>query len=343
MTENDFGQRGLVMSHLIGKFILAIALAVVPAAILAEPLRVVGNTQVFESGALALAAETSPKGTVEFSLGGVPNLWDTGLPALTAVVTAGGPVAPTSHDRLADLAANAETQFLRATVAHPDGRYLFTVVEGIYRIVGRKSKGIAHETDLKGKRIATYPGTSAAFYLRKVLERSGLTEKDVTIVQLPPKACAEALIAGTVDAMSMWEPHAEDAIRTIGADVITFQPADGYREIYSLYATAATLNNPTKRAQIVAYVREMILACKQGTTNPGRIQALLSVNTGRSKEDIAAAWNYNLLCATSPNILDVMVEEEIWLAAQDGREPRTRQQIATLIDSSVLDEAKRLK
>lgn len=331
------------MAHAIYKLILAITLAIVPTACMAEPLRVVANTQVFESGALALAMETSPKGTVEFSLGGVPNLWKAGLPELTAIVTAGGPVGSISDDRLADLAANAETQFLRATVAHPDGRYLFTVVEGIYRIVARKSKGIAHETDLKGKRIATYPGTSAAFYLRKVLERSGLTEKDVTIVQLPPKACAEALIAGTVDAMSMWEPHAEDAIRTIGADVITFQPADGYREVYSLYATTATLDNPTKRAQIVAYVREMILACKQGTTDPGPIQELLSKATGRTKEDIAAAWNYNLLCDTSPNILDVLVEEENWLAAQDGRTPRTRQQIAALIDSSVLHEAKSLK
>lgn len=331
------------MVHALKKLIIAITLAAVPAAGFAEPLRVVGNTQVFETGPLVLAAETSPKGTVDFRLGGVANLWTPGLPELTATLTAGGPTAPTSDDKLADLAANAETQFLRVTLAHPDGRYLFTVVEGIYRIVARKSKGIAHETDLKGKRIATYPGTSAAFYLRKVLERSGLTEKDVTIVELPPRACAEALIAGTVDAMSMWEPHAEDVIRTIGADAITFQPANGYREIYSLYATTATLSNPTKRAQIVAYVREMLLACKQGRTNPGLMQHLLSERTGRSREDIAAAWNYNLMCDTSPNILDVMVEEEIWLAAQDGRKPRTRRQIAKLIDSSVLREAKRLK
>jgi NitT/TauT family transport system substrate-binding protein len=307
----------------------------------AEPLRVVGNTQVHEIGPLALAAEMSPKGEIDLALGGVPNLWDVALAEMTRTVAAGAPGAAPPSLKLADLAANAETQLVRATVAHPDGRYLMTVVEGIYRVVARKSRGIATVSDLKGKRIGTYPGTSAAFYLHKVLQRFNLSEKDVTIVALSPKGTADALIAGTIDAMAMWEPDTERALRAVGADAIVFQPPKMYNEIYSLHTTEATLKDPVKRAQIVSYVRRLISACKQAATDPGHVQDLLSAMNGRPKADIAAAWYYKFPCAVTPNILDVMVEEERWLAAQDGRAARTRKQMARLIDTSIIKEASR--
>jgi NitT/TauT family transport system substrate-binding protein len=296
---------------------------------------------VLEIGALALAAENSPKGAVEIDLGGVPNLWNVELSSLTIAVRAGGADGAPRKAMLADVAGNAETQLLRATVSHPDGRYLLTVVEGKYRIVARRSSGITTLADLKGKRISTYPGTSAAFYLHKMLQRSNLTEKNVTIVPLAPKASAEALVAGTVDAMAMWEPHAELAIRALGDDAITFQSRDDYREIYSLHTTEANLRNPAKRAQIVSYVRQLILACQQAAADPSHVQGLLPAMNGLSKEDIAASWHYNFVCAATPNILDVLVEEENWLALQDGRSARTREQIAKLIDTSVIEEAQR--
>jgi NitT/TauT family transport system substrate-binding protein len=324
-----------------GKLVSAVAaLVVLPTAVWAEPLRVVGNVKVMEIAPLVLAAEASGD-KVEIALGGVPNLWDLQLASLTVAVAADVSKAAPPSTRLADLAANAETQLLRATVAHPDGRYLLTVTEGLYRVVARRSRGIATEADLKGKRIGTYPGTSAAFYLHKTLQRANLTEKDVTIVTLSPQASEDALIAGSIDAMSMWEPHSERALRTLGDEAVLIAPPHGYGEIYSLHTTQAALDNPQKRAAIVAYVRNLLSACRAISADPSHAQELIQPLNGYSPDQIAQAWHYRFPCEVTPNLLDKFVEEEAWLAAQDGRAPRTRAQLARLIDTSIYDEARR--
>ena len=42
-----------------------------------------------------------------------------------------------------------------------------------------------------------------------------------------------------------------------------------------------------------------------------------------------------------PDLLDVMTEEEVWVAKERNRTPRTRAQLSVFIDRSLLDEAKR--
>lgn len=324
-----------------GRLISAVAaLVVLPTVVWAEPLRVVGNVKVLEIAPLVLASEASG-GQVEIALGGVPNLWDLELASLTVAVAADASTAAPPNTKLADLAANAETQLLRATVAHPDGRYLFTVTEGIYRIVARRSRAIATEADLKGKRVGTYPGTSAAFYLHKALQRANLTEKDVTIVTLSPQASADALIAGSIDAMATWEPHSERALRTLGDEAVLIAPPAMYRELYSLHTTQAALDNPQKRAAIVAYVKNVLLACRAVSADPTHAQSLIRTLNGYTPDQITQSWHYRFPCEITPNLLDKFVEEEAWLAAQDGRAPRTRAQLARLIDTSIYDEARR--
>ena len=40
-----------------------------------------------------------------------------------------------------------------------------------------------------------------------------------------------------------------------------------------------------------------------------------------------------------PDILDVLVEEDVWVAKEKNRTPRTRAELATLVDTSVMTEA----
>ncbi len=329
------------MRRIGGKLISAVAaLAVLPTAVWSEPLRVVGNITVFEIAPLVLASEASG-GQAEVALGGVPNLWDVELASITKEVAGEASTKAAPNTKLADVAGNAETQLLRATVAHPDGRYLLTVTEGLYRIVARRSRGIATEADLKGKRIGTYPGTSAAFYLHKALARAKLTEKDVTIVPLSPQESADALIAGSIDAMAMWEPHSGRVLRTLGQEAVEIAPPDMYRELYSLHTTQAALDNPERRAAIVAYVRNLLSACRAISADPSHAQSLIQPLNGYSPDQIAQSWHYRFPCEVTPNLLDKFVEEDAWLAAQDGRAPRTRAQLARLIDTSIYEEARR--
>src|SRR5262249_44197850 len=83
-------------------------------------------------------------------------------------------------DGSAQAATNAETQMLNVVQANPKVRMLLTVAEGLYRVVARKSAGIRSIADLRGKRVATPPNTSAHYHLVRMLQSAGVQESDVT-------------------------------------------------------------------------------------------------------------------------------------------------------------------
>jgi NitT/TauT family transport system substrate-binding protein len=61
--------------------------------------------------------------------------------------------------------------------------------------------------DLKGKTVAaSAPGTSPFFLLAWVLDKNGMSTKDVNVVNLEPDAAAQAFLAGQNDAAVSYEP-----------------------------------------------------------------------------------------------------------------------------------------
>lgn len=286
-----------------------------------EPLAVYGSTATLEIAPVLLAARDHyPPGAVVRN-GGIANLVGEGA---------------------ADVATHAETQALRYSVAHPDIRILLTVTEGRYRIVARRSAGIAALSDLKGKRIATLPSTSAGYFLARMLEEAGLGIADVQPVRLPVEAMAPALARREIDAVAIWEPHAGNAARALGEDCIAF-PGDGvYRELFNLNATAAALADPVKRRRIVGFVRAILDARAAIERDPAPAQALVGATAGFPPDAVARAWPTLRFAATlPPDLLDSLVAEEAWLAAQDGRVPRSREALSRLIDPGILAEALR--
>ena len=289
-------------------------------------LRVASVSSVMESGMLLRAAELWEDGRAATFDGGVANLWMS--------TDVGG------HPVVADLAGNSETQMLHVSARNPGCRILFTVAEGLYRIVGRRSLGVSDPASLRGKRIGTMAETSAAYFLYSVLEQAGLSRDQVSMIPLMPAQMTEMLVAGTIDAMAIWEPEPQRAAELLGADAVEFRPQAAYRELYNLYATEDLLSVPAKRKQVVSFVRSLRAACQEAATNPGRIQALLTERSHYSLDLIQACWpNLRFPAALPDDLLDVLVGEERWQAQAEARVPRDREQLATLIDTSILKEA----
>jgi NitT/TauT family transport system substrate-binding protein len=150
------------------------------------------------------------------------------------------------------------------------------------------------------------------------------------------------LIAGTVDALAVWEPEPERARQALGDNATEMYEFGVYREVYNLNATAATLADPVKRRQTVEYVRALQAGCHEATYKPARAQAFVAKNTGYDLKLVEAAWpHHHWACSLPTDLLDVLVEEEQWLAAQDKRQPRGRAQLAKLIDPTILAEAQK--
>ncbi|MCW2388965.1 NitT/TauT family transport system substrate-binding protein [Sphingobium sp. B11D3B] len=297
----------------------------------AGPIRAFGNLTVFEFAPLFIAAESYYPAPVTVGRGSVANL--VGEPGAT----------PDDSSAPADIATNAETQALRYSLRNPDMRIVMTVTEGLYRIVARKSAGINSLADLKGKRIATISVTSSGFFTQKMLKTVGLSSDDVTMVGMKLPDMPQALADRKVDAVAIWEPEVERAAQAIGDDAIEFSGKGVYRELFNLNTTAGALANPQMRRNIVVMVRAIIDATQEVRRDPTRAQELVAQNSGYPLELVKRSWSHhNWLADWTGDLLDVLEEEEAWLAKQDKRTPRTRAQLATLIDTSVLEEAKAL-
>jgi NitT/TauT family transport system substrate-binding protein len=247
-----------------------------------------------------------------------------------------------------DMATNAETQLLRESLNNPDLRIIMTVTESFYRLVGRRSAGIETLADIEGKRVMLPRRTSANYYLVAMLETVGLTEDDVELVPFPQAENAkaamdlmsDALLSGEADVISIWEPEPEDAIRQLGDDAIVFQDRSVYREVFNLHTTATALGDPATRRSIVAYVRAVADATDALHEDPERYWPQVSSVIGYSEEQIADGWpEMEFPVEIIPDMLDVLDREEIWVATELDREPRSREELAQFIDRSVVEEA----
>lgn len=296
------------------------------------PISVHGNKQTFEIAPVLLAAEHYYPGEATVRMGGIPNL--VGEPMIQGFGETG----------VADVATHAETQALRYSVRHPNLRILMNVTEGLYRIVARRSAGIASVADLKGKRVATIEQTSSGYFLQRMLAKEGLSFADIVPVAVTPlSGMTEALRKGEVDAVVIWEPESENAAQVLGSDLVEFHGDGVYRELFNLNSTAEALADPVRRARIVRFVRGVIDAAAEIRRDPARAKPLVVTAGSFAPQDVEESWKHHRWSANLPaDLLDVLVEEEKWLATRDKRVPRSREQLATLIDTSIYEEALRL-
>lgn len=273
------------------------------------------------------------------------------LEATPIFVAAQGPFGPrmqyvnggvrTLANTGAHAATNATTQMLVVLRDNPKVRLLFTLVEGNYRIVAKRSAGIAKLTDLKGKRVVVPRTTSAHYYLVAMLRSVGLAESDVTLVTAPATEMAAAVARGDADAISMWEPESENAVRALGKDAIVFQNNRIYREFFSVYSTTDVLADPRRRSELVAFVRALRDATSLVRRDPGPYLPLISKVTSHPQDQIARSWKHHDFSFSLPaDLLNVITEEEKWVAAGQQRTPRSRQELSAFIDPSVLAEAR---
>ena len=262
-------------------------------------------------------------------------------------VPAGGVVSITSG--AADLATNAETQLLRESVNNPDLRIIMTVSESFYRLVARRSAGITKLADLRGKRAVAPANTSAMYDLTAMLRSAGLREEDVTMVTLPPAQpgaqpnkfrMADALARGDADVIATFEPEPEVAVRKLGNDAIVLQDRKVYREAFNLHARGKDLADPEKRRSIVAFVHAVAEASQALKKDPKPYLPHISSVIGFSLEEISFGWpETEFPVEIIPDMLDVLVTEEAWVAKVSNRTPRRREELAKFIDRSVVKEA----
>ena len=240
-----------------------------------------------------------------------------------------------------DAATGSETQALLNSTTQPEMRIIMTLSEASYRIIGRKSAGIRRVGDLRGKKVAATVNTSSQYFLREMLRTEGLRESDVQFVSLEGPAMPAALKRGDVDAVAIWEPHAQNSVEALGSDAVDLRNPSVYRERFNLNTTARVLRDPSKRKELVGFLKEVLRASDRirGQRRQSIVFLAPSINT--SEQTIGRVWNQFRFPANLPDDLPrVLVGVETYVAAVQNRPPRTPAILRSLIDTGPLNEAR---
>ncbi|KAI1335792.1 periplasmic binding protein-like II [Xylariaceae sp. FL0016] len=291
-------------------------------------LRIASALQVLEWTPELVAKEDYYDGEVAIVNGGIPSL---------------------ISDPTVDLGANSETQLLRQYGSHKNIRTILTIVEVYYRIVASKKAGITKLEDLKGKKIGSMRSTSAEYFLQTYLATVGLKPADYSIVA--GGACLEEpcgantfpdmLRRGAIDAIGMWEPSVELGAEALGADAIVFgNNQTTYREIYNLATTTEKLEDPAKRKEIVAFLKALKKAEDVFQSDPDKVIARAAAAVKTNATVLKNAWPVHKWTArVPPDMVDVLVDEDKFVASYDRRSAMSRDVISAMVDATVLEDA----
>jgi sulfonate transport system substrate-binding protein len=194
-------------------------------------------------------------------------------------------------------AAGSKIKVVQASRAASGGAATALLVKG--------ASPIRSVADLKGKRIATGRGSIGHYLLLRLLETSGLTLKDVTVVFLNPGDARAAFESGSVEAWASWNPYV--ALARLHGDARVL--ADGKGLLSGIGFIAATDQAiATRHAELADFLTRLAKAARWEADHKAEYAATLAKETGLPP-DVALATVMQARARPTPIDASVIGEE----------------------------------
>lgn len=116
--------------------------------------------------------------------------------------------------------------------------------ENAYAVLAGPNSGIDTIEDLKGKNLGFTAGTNGHIFILKVLEKAGLKESDVTLVNVSGADSVPALISGDVDTIIISQPKFDLNIEQTGGKIITTNAETNLAAVFVLADNGFASKNP---------------------------------------------------------------------------------------------------
>jgi NitT/TauT family transport system substrate-binding protein len=210
--------------------------------------------------------------------------------------------------------------------------------------------GITSLKDLKGKKIGVEVGFVDHLLLLNGLEKAGIKESDVTLVNTKTNETPQVLASGDVDAIGAWQPSSGQAMKLVAGSTAIYTSAEEPGLIYDVLAVSpASLSN--RRAdwlklvkvwdRVVAYINDpkttddavKILAGRVGL-KPEEYKPFLAgtklQSLAEGKKIFEKGDGFKSLYGSSKIVDDFNIKYEVYKEKQD---------IGSYIDPSLTNEA----
>lgn len=161
-------------------------------------------------------------------------------------------------------------------------------------LIARKDSGIKKLADVKGKKVASFPGSVNRIFTYLILEKHGVPRDSYQYVELLPQDWQPSLQSGAVDVVSALEPNATQIIKDgVGYSIFPGFYADLMPDVpLSGHWVAADFAKRANKAQLAAFVNayeKAIGFCREHETDAKEYL----VKYANVREDTLADVNLN--------------------------------------------------
>lgn len=149
--------------------------------------------------------------------------------------------------------------------------------------------GITSIKALKGKKIGLEVGFVEHLMLLNALQKNGMTEADVTIVNTPTAQTPQVLASGQVDAVAAWQPNAGQALKALAGSKAIYTSADEPGLIYDTI-TVSPQSLAQRRGDWVKLVSvwDKVLSYINDPKTKDDALKIMAARTGSTPADYAA-------------------------------------------------------
>lgn len=175
----------------------------------------------------------------------------------------------------ADAGTAADTAIMFEAFERSDFGVLatFAATSNDVQLLVRRNAAVRNSRDLAGKRVGVVPGTSAQYFLDSYLLAQGLDPKSLQQIALRPEDGVERLRRGDIDALSVFEPYAFQALSRLKEQVAVLSNSGGYTQSFHLVAQRKLL--PERQADLERLLRAIARAEALIREDPRRAQAIM--------------------------------------------------------------------
>ena len=212
-----------------------------------------------------------------------------------------------------DLAVVTETPIVFAALRGARFFILATIHESGTNVamIGRRDRGIAKPSDLAGKRLGTVFGTNAEFFQDTILAIHNIDPRSIVRVNLAPAHAEAALLAGEVDALTIWAPHWLELRKRLGDAAEVFGDETIYTTTYNLVARDELVKqHPEAIRRILA---ALIRATAIARSDPARAIPAVVEASGYTESAVKAIRDpRNFTVALNQSLVISMEDQAQW-------------------------------
>lgn len=179
-------------------------------------------------------------------------------------------------------------------------------------VVARTDLGINNISDLVGKKIGLLLGSSNQFYFGQFLELNGISQNQVTIINVANQQGPMALANGTVDALVTTPPFTGQAESLLPNETVTWDAqSNQFSYLEAICARSWAAANPDL---IVRFLKALVEAQNFNINHQVQAMALTEKQLNLPSSYLASIWGgYQFSVTLDQSLILLMQNEAQWL------------------------------